>query len=316
MYIPSSRLMIFILFLSVLRHDNANNLTPKQPTFKASRKFTAAAVAMALSGVLISAQHIDTASDVPSRLLKSKATIRGTVFSVVDGDTFRLRHHVLPFFRNILDRPDPKNTIQVRIYAVDCPEVGRKKGDEGQAFSQEAKDFTAEMILKKHVSVKLLGRDRYGRIIGEVRYRRRFSEEDLSVELVKKGLACVYRGGNAKYGTEKTINYWNRLEKNAQSHRVGMWKNGVKNVELPHVYKQNLALSKNRGLKFDKNLQSQTQRNYDEERLGNDPWGSSALSRRGIRKSRYMRRQPSQVAKGKAPGGTIFNDPNCIFKST
>ena len=93
-----------------------------------------------------------------------------------------------------------------------------------------------------------------------------------------------------------------------------MWSNGVKDAELPSVYKQNLALKRTKDVKVDKNLQSQTQRNYDEERMGTDPGGSGSLSRRGIRKSRYYGKQPNQAAKGNVPGGTVFNDPNCIFK--
>ena len=314
-----SRFCLYLyFFLSIVHSCHANRSgVPRQPLFRTYRKLTTAASVMFLSGLLVSAQHIDTASDVPSRLLKNKATISGTVFSVIDGDTIRLRHQVLPFIKNFFDRPLTKNTISVRIYAVDCPELGKKGGvKEGQAFSQEAKDFTSKKVLKKYVNVKLLGRDRYGRIIGQVQYRKGFSTEDLSIELVKRGLACVYRGGNAKYGTDKTIGYWNRLEKKAQDRRVGMWENGSSGAELPSIYKQNLVLGKNRDLKVDKNLQSQRQRNYDEERLGSDPEGSSSLSRRGIRKSRYLGKQPNQVAKGKAPGGTIFNDPNCIFKSS
>ena len=268
---------------------------------------------MVMTSLIISAQHIETASDVPSRLLKSKATISGTVFSVADGDTFRFHHQVLPVVKNIFDRPVSKNTIQVRIYAVDCPELA-KRGEEDQPFSREAKEFTSNVLLKKHVTVKLLGRDRYGRILGQVQYRRGFRTDDLSVELLKRGLACVYRGGNAKYGVDKTVGYWNRLERIAQNKKIGMWSNGVKGAELPSIYKQNLTLKKNKDAKVDKNLQSQTQRNYDEERMGTDPGGSGSLSRRGIRKSRYYGKQPNQAAKGNVPGGTVFNDPNCIFK--
>ena len=125
-----SRFCLYLyFFLSILHDCHANRPgVPRQPLFRASRKLTTAASVMFLSGLLVSAQHIDTASDVPSRLLKNKATISGTVFSVIDGDTIRLRHQVLPFIKNIFDRPLTKNTISVRIYAVDCPELGKKGG--------------------------------------------------------------------------------------------------------------------------------------------------------------------------------------------
>ena len=90
---PSAgRLLLSLSLLSItclMMSSHASSkpgLLQKQPLFKTSRKFISAAAAMVMTSLIISAQHIETASDVPSRLLKSKATISGTVFSVADGD--------------------------------------------------------------------------------------------------------------------------------------------------------------------------------------------------------------------------------------
>ena len=78
-----------------------------------------------------------TAEDLPPALFRSKATVRGTVIKVSDGDTMRIRH------RSLLWRPDgweygrgkkekgrrggklSEETIAVRICAVDCPETAK-----------------------------------------------------------------------------------------------------------------------------------------------------------------------------------------------
>ena len=305
----TSFLGLLLIHLSLL-----DGKLPRQNLSLQKRLTGIAGVSLLL--VLGSSQRIESASDVPSRFIKQQKTIYGRVYSVTDGDTIRMSYQRFPLIRVPWAAPSVKKTIVVRLNAIDCPEIA-KRNQPGQPFSKEAKDFVVSRVGNgKGISMKILGRDQYGRILGSVTYREGplgiFGQRDLSEELLKSGLAVVYRGGNAKYGS-RGVGYWNQVEKIAQQRRVGMWIKGTQNVELPSTYK--IVSSKKGGGKktVDSQLQSQTQRNHEEERLASNPDGYMSQSRRGIRKSRYVDAQPNKVSKGKAPGGTIQNDPNYIF---
>jgi endonuclease YncB( thermonuclease family) len=133
---------------------------------------------------------------------------------VVDGDTIRVSH--LPGYnwrrwnapaplrsRGIADR-----TLLVRVYGVDCPELG-KFGRPAQPYAGEARDCASRLVLHRVVRITLLRRDQYRRAIGRVETvpprwlswipLPRFRPVDLSVELAGAGLAELYTGGGAEY---------------------------------------------------------------------------------------------------------------------
>ncbi len=128
----------------------------------------------------------------PSRILK-KETLSGKVVAITDGDTFR-------FLKS------DTTQIKIRVANIDCPE--RK-----QPFSKKAKAFTAQAVLGKTVTLKILKRDRYGRYISNVIYDDSLY---LSRELVKHGLAWHY----VKYSKDSTLQHF---ENNARTHRIGLW---------------------------------------------------------------------------------------------
>jgi endonuclease YncB( thermonuclease family) len=139
----------------------------------------------------------DTADQIPTAMIRSQVEISGIVRRVSDGDTFRIRHQKF-FFALPWDSAEPinKKTIIVRVAAVDCPELAKPgKGLSGQPFAEEAKAFVQDNILGKRVNVRLLGMDRYGRVLGTVKYANGFKQSDLGEELLKRGLAVVYRQG-------------------------------------------------------------------------------------------------------------------------
>lgn len=111
--------------------------------------------------------------------------LSGSVRRVVDGDTFRMRHQTLPFSIPWgRDEPIGKKTIIVRVAAVDCPEVAKPgKKLPGQPFGEEAKDFVESKILNRRVQVRLLGRDRYGRVLGNVKFSDGLTQRDLGEEV-------------------------------------------------------------------------------------------------------------------------------------
>lgn len=186
------------------------------------------------------AQHFDTVSDIPDAYFKSKTSITAVVEKITDGDTVRVRH-VSGWGSRTYKGALKDNTIIVRLAAVDTPETA-KRGNEGQQYAKEAKDFTERSVLGKEVKVKLLSKDQYNRVIGLVKYSDRSwtglynVEKDLSEELLKQGLAVVYRQGGARY--DGSIEKWNILEKDAIAKKKGIWSNGADKADLPSTYKK------------------------------------------------------------------------------
>ena len=95
--------------------------------------------------------------------------IQGKVVAITEGDTFKLL-------------TQDSTLIRVRLANIDCPE--RK-----QAFSKRAKQFTSDAIFSKTVTLEVLTKDRYGRVIANVLYD---DKRNLSKSLLKAGLAWHY----------------------------------------------------------------------------------------------------------------------------
>jgi len=89
----------------------------------------------------------------------------GKVVGVTDGDTIS----VLRFGKE----------VKVRLAEIDCPE---KK----QAYGRKAKEFTADMVFGKDVTVHIKDIDRFGRTVGEVTL---LDGRILNRELISAGLA-------------------------------------------------------------------------------------------------------------------------------
>lgn len=136
------------------------------------------------------------------------------------------------------------HTLAVRIYAVDAPETA-KNGNPGQPYGKEAAKFVQDKLMNKEVSLKLLAKDQYGRALATVTYEEegvlfmKGRRADISEELVKRGLAVVYRQGGAQYGG--SIDKWNRLENAAKKQKIGIWSQSAKVLELPSDYKRKAA---------------------------------------------------------------------------
>ena len=184
----------------------------------------------------------ETAADIPSNILREKKEINGRVISISDGDTYRIRHLNGQSNSEKFDGPIKYHTIIVRIYAVDTPEIA-KFGNSGQPFSQESKDFVVQKLMNQKIKVKCLSRDQYGRLLGVVKYQEKgflglsSSEKDISEELLKSGLAVVYRSGGANYDG-KGVKYFNGVESIAKTNKFGIWSLSDDNFESPSDYKK------------------------------------------------------------------------------
>ena len=131
----------------------------------------------------------------------NKETIIGKVVAITDGDTFKLLK-------------EDSTLIRVRVANIDCPE--RK-----QPFSKRAKQFTSDAIFGKSVTLEVLKKDRYRRLISNVIYDDTLI---LSQELIKKGLAWHY----LKYSKDSLLQ---SLHDTAKANKIGLWQD--ENVIAP-----------------------------------------------------------------------------------
>lgn len=181
----------------------------------------------------LSSATFNNANSIPSSYFNEQKEIDGQVIKVIDGDTYRIRH--MPYWLSsaMFTGSLSDNTISVRIAAVDCPETP-KYGSKGQKYGPIAMKFAHTKLHSKKVKVKLLSRDQYGRVIGQVSYNEGFSRKDIAEELMKNGLAVVYRQKGGTYPNK--LEYWEALENYAKTKRVGLWMEKV--IELPSEFKK------------------------------------------------------------------------------
>jgi endonuclease YncB( thermonuclease family) len=131
------------------------------------------------------------------------------VTHVIDGDTIKV--------------DDGTKKIPVRLIGIDAPETSTKKNQTGQPFNQRSKKHLSSLILNQVVEIKSYGFDGDGRMLGEV-----FGEDrNINIEMLKAGLAEVYRGTPAS-GLEMEL-YW-KAEGEAKAAERGMWVQGDKYV--------------------------------------------------------------------------------------
>lgn len=138
------------------------------------------------------------------------------VTRVYDGDTVKAVGHDIE--------------IKVRLVSIDAPETKKGKHKPGQPFGQKAKKFLAGMVLNKIVDIKGYGLGRYNRILGVI-----FVDgKNVNLELVKAGLAEVYRGKPPRVFDLKP---YLQAEAEAKKAKRGMWSLGVKYIS-PKVWRK------------------------------------------------------------------------------
>ena len=102
------------------------------------------------------------------------------VLRVTDGDTIKVTNN--------------GTTSTIRLVGIDAPEKSKKKHEPGQPFSKKSTKHIASLVLNKTVDIKSYGKGHYGRTLGVV-----FVDGiNVNLEMVKEGLAEVYRGRPAK----------------------------------------------------------------------------------------------------------------------
>jgi endonuclease YncB( thermonuclease family) len=105
------------------------------------------------------------------------------ITSVYDGDTFRCHLSGYP--------PIIGNSIGIRVYGVDCPEM-RDKRPEIKKKAKRAREYTYMRLMEaKEIKLVNIQRGKYFRIVAQVL----IDGSDLGQELIKHGYAKPYFGG-------------------------------------------------------------------------------------------------------------------------
>ena len=114
------------------------------------------------------------------------------VIRVSDGDTF-----------TGLDAQNRQ--VKIRLHGIDAPETG-------QPFGTVSKKALSDLIGEKTVSIEEVDRDRYGRVVANVRV----AGKPVNAEMVRSGLAWQYVAYDKR-------NEFGGLENEARRHRRGPW---------------------------------------------------------------------------------------------
>lgn len=156
--------------------------------------------------------------------------LSGIATSVSDGDGFRFFH--TPWFRRRAFTPvDGK--LYVRLSGIDAPEVRHFHMPE-QAFAKESKEYLRKLVLNRKVRIKIVGIDRYNRVLAIVHVPGWFFGTNVNLRMVESGHACVYTGKDAIYDRyEKAMR---DAEAKAMEDKRGMWK--FPDVVTPMEYKR------------------------------------------------------------------------------
>lgn len=142
--------------------------------------------------------------------------LQGRVVKVADGDTI-----------TVLDAQRQQHVI--RLAGIDAPE-------KSQPFGQKSKAHLSQAVFGQTVTVTFDKRDRYGRIVGQVRVLG----EDANLRQLQAGWAWHYK----QYQNEQTPDQrsvYDAAERAAREKRLGLWQGqGPASPEPPWDYRARL----------------------------------------------------------------------------
>lgn len=114
---------------------------------------------------------------------------------------------------------EDKTQQTLRLAEVDCPESG-------QAFGNNAKQFTSDQVFGKNIIFYKVGKDRYGRSVAGVFYD---GDKYLSREIVKAGFGWWYFKASKNTELQK-------FQDEAKLKKLGLWSD--KNAISPWEFRK------------------------------------------------------------------------------
>jgi endonuclease YncB( thermonuclease family) len=137
------------------------------------------------------------------------------VMKIFDGDSLQVSAMDLVF--------------SIRLVGIDSPETG-VKGLNGQPFSREARSYLETLLNNREITLKSYGADNYHRQLAEIF----LDGKNLNLEIIKQGLAEVYRGAPPK---TLDIQIYLKEEEKARSAGKGIWQL-KKNYKSPKQWRR------------------------------------------------------------------------------
>ncbi len=208
------------IFTSRTSRENAEKAAKDKADLEAEIKrkqlLGSGAIAIVLTAVLLGANYVyktrlkrfSSTAEIPLDFLNGRRTLFGKVVSVGDGDNFRLFHtpggrlagwgwlRPIPTLR----AASRAGTLPIRLAGVDAPESAHF-GNPAQPYGPEALKWLCDTLLGRRLRVTLWTRDQYNRAVSSVHiWQWGIFRKDVSLEMVKAGLATVYIQKGAQYG--------------------------------------------------------------------------------------------------------------------
>jgi endonuclease YncB( thermonuclease family) len=162
---------------------------------------------LAFSSVLLSA---------PVSLASPPRTVHASVERVSDGDT-------------VIATSENDTKRRIRLLGIDAPEISHSNR-QGQPYGAEARQYLTRLVMGRPVRLELFGPDAHRRLLAVLWV----GDTNVNVEMVRIGLAEVYRGGRCHvYCRELT-----EAEAAARQQRVGVW--ALERYESPAAYRRRM----------------------------------------------------------------------------
>jgi len=146
--------------------------------------------------------HFSTTAETRASETAHSGIIRGKAITIQDGDTIDVRDDL------------SGQKIRIRLAYIDAPEIAHP-GMSTQPYGPEAKRYLASRITGRTITITTLGKDQYGRTIGEIY----LGDESVNFDLVIQGLAWAYR----QYLPPSVASAYINAESQAREARRGLW---------------------------------------------------------------------------------------------
>ena len=119
--------------------------------------------------------------------------LRGRILWVHDGDTVTFNASNGLWFK-------------VRLWGIDAPELDQPGG-------RDSMMALIRLVGRKQVTIDIKDRDRYGRLVGVIVYRKK----DINLEMIRLGQAWYYKQYDPKQES------YAKAEQTAREKKVGLW---------------------------------------------------------------------------------------------
>ncbi|KAL0486255.1 endonuclease LCL3 [Acrasis kona] len=194
-------------------------------------------------------RRIKNIGDVRDVDIERQRILKGVCVSVGDGDNFRFFHK--PTMRWFMRPPKRSSTnklddftLHVRLAGMDAPECAHF-GLPGQPMGEEVKSWLKNFLIGNNVTIQLLKKDQYQRVVCEVHVRKwwywlKLRQLNVSRYMLQQGFGVAYEGISEIYSNKRNNDArkkeYQEIEQKARKQKIGMW--SIKNMESPRDYKK------------------------------------------------------------------------------